>query len=57
MSILLKATYIFNPISIKISVAFFTEVIKIVWYWHKNRYKNQWDRIANLEIIPHIYNQ
>ena len=57
MCILLKAIYIFNPISIKISVAFFTEVIKIVWYWHKNRHTNQWNRIANLEIIPCIYGQ
>ena len=44
-------------LSCSIDLYFCFSVIKIVWYWHKNGYIDQWNRIKSPERNSHLHEQ
>ena len=52
-----KENHIWGHHNARFQVVLQTVVIKTVWYWHKNRLIDRWNRIENPEVDPELHGQ
>lgn len=57
MTILIKKNKVGIVILSDFEIYFNATVIKTVWYWHKYRHTDQWNRRKNSEVNSHICGQ